>query len=483
MNVLAQIGSVIGCAGLALLFVARQRPLRIAGLVAWAVGLASVAAYLAPSLSVTKLAAAGVGGVLVAVAGGWALLRVPYLLPFATLACVPARIPILLGGDDANLLLPLYVVVASLAVALGWQLIITRENRSRELGPVAIPLAAFVAWTGLTLAWTVDLREGAIFVGAFILPFGLLALAFARLPWRGRYITWLWVALVGTALAFASIGAYQWGTRDVFWNPKVIVGNAYAPFFRVNSIFWDPSIYGRYLTIGILTALAGILLGGVRGWRLAGLYGVVAAMWVGLFFSFSQSSFVALAVGVLVAAIVIWGRAAVVATLIATVVVAALVIALPQTRDRIEKKSRSGVSSVTSTRSTLVGQGLRIALANPVGGVGVGGFKLAYAERTGLRGKRPKKAASHTAPVTIAAEEGLPGLVLFGWLCAAALLAALRGLGRGFTSRVSFAVGLTLVAIIVHSFFYSAFFEDPMTWAMLGLVGLAVSVPRKGSAS
>jgi len=119
-------------------------------------------------------------------------------------------------------------------------------------------------------------------------------------------------------------------------------------------------------------------------------------------------------------------------------------------------------------------------VTHPIGGVGVGGFKRAYADRTGLPGKRPKKAASHTTPVTVAAEEGLPGLVLFGWVCIAALLAALRGLGRGFTSRVSFAVGLTLVAIIVHSFFYNALFEDPMTWAMLGLVGLAVSVPRKG---
>jgi hypothetical protein len=39
------------------------------------------------------------------------------------------------------------------------------------------------------------------------------------------------------------------------------------------------------------------------------------------------------------------------------------------------------------------------------------------------------------------------------------------------------------VAIIVHSCFYNALFEDPMTWAMLGLVGLAVSVPRKVGAS
>jgi NhaP-type Na+/H+ or K+/H+ antiporter len=115
-----------------------------------------------------------------------------------------------------------------------------------------------------------------------------------------------------------------------------------------------------------------------------------------------------------------------------------------------------------------------------LGGVGAGGFKRSYADRVGLRGERPKAAASHTTPVTVAVEEGLPGIALFAWLCAVALSAPLRGLGRGFTSRVSFAVGLTLVAIVVHSLFYNALFEDPMTWAMLGLVGLSVSVPRKG---
>jgi hypothetical protein len=44
---------------------------------------------------------------------------------------------------------------------------------------------------------------------------------------------------------------------------------------------------------------------------------------------------------------------------------------------------------------------------------------------------------------------------------------------------VSFAAGLTLLAIAVHSLFYNAFFEDPMTWALLGVVGLAASVPRR----
>ena len=31
----------------------------------------------------------------------------------------------------------------------------------------------------------------------------------------------------------------------------------------------------------------------------------------------------------------------------------------------------------------------------------------------------------------------------------------------------------------MHSVFYAAFFEDPMTWALLGLVGLVARVPKK----
>ena len=82
-------------------------------------------------------------------------------------------------------------------------------------------------------------------------------------------------------------------------------------------------------------------------------------------------------------------------------------------------------------------------------------------------------------PVTVAAEEGVVGLGLLAWLGVAAFLATLRGLGRGFTSRVALATGVVLVAIAVHSLFYAAFFEDPMTWALLGLVGLASRVPKK----
>ena len=68
---------------------------------------------------------------------------------------------------------------------------------------------------------------------------------------------------------------------------------------------------------------------------------------------------------------------------------------------------------MTSGRSKLVSRGLKVAVHHPVLGVGVGGFKRAYADLAHLNGKEPKAAASHTTPITVAAETGVPGLLLF----------------------------------------------------------------------
>jgi hypothetical protein len=65
-------------------------------------------------------------------------------------------------------------------------------------------------------------------------------------------------------------------------------------------------------------------------------------------------------------------------------------------------------------------------------------------------------------------------LVLLAWLGLAALVAALHGHGRSDAGRTAVIAGLTLGAIAVHSLFYNALFEDPATWALLGLVALAV---------
>jgi O-antigen ligase len=458
-------GGVVGALGLAALVLARGWA-RLVALGATLAGGAVLVVVLRPEGNDALLALAGAGGA--ALAGVLAVLfvRWPWLLAMAALAAAPVRIPVEVGAEEANLLVPLYGVVTAGVLALAWQFL-RGDLRERELGPLAWPLAAFVAWAGVSLLWSDGARQGAVSLAAFYLPFGLLALMLARLPWKRRWLTAVAIQLITMAAVFAGIGVYQWVTRDIFWNPRVIVSNAYAPFFRVNSVFWDPSIYGRFLVVAILAALVVALYGVRRDAWFAALS--IAALWAGLVLSFSQSSFVALIVGVVGAVAVSWDRRAVVALGAAAVLVLAAGLLVPSVRAEIFENTEEA----TGGRSTLVAEGLRIAADHPVGGVGLGGFKSAYGDRVGFRAADPARAASHNTPVTVAAETGVPGFVLFAWLVGTALWLAFRRASRSFAGRASLCVGLALLAVLVHSLFYNAFFEDPMSWGFLGLGAMA----------
>jgi len=242
-------------------------------------------------------------------------------------------------------------------------------------------------------------------------------------------------------------------------------------FYRVNSIFYDPSIYGRFLVVAIAVGLVAVLFGPRRAaWP--ALLGV-SAIWAGLVPSFSQSSFVALSAAIVVGLTVLWRRRAIVPLAVAAIALVLVTLGVPQARHRL--LGAGGLSHATSGRSGLVSNGLRLALHHPVGGVGVGDFQHAYGQQEHLRGFRPKKAASHDTPVTVAAEMGLPGLGLLAWLLVAGFgLPFRRNAGVTATERVRLAFGLALVAIVVHSLFYNALFEDPLFWSLLALCAVAV---------
>jgi O-antigen ligase len=478
---LARAGGPLGAVGLALLMTAPRRDLRIVGLAAWAVGGLALVPYLAPEGHAALLAAAGAVGLGAAAVGALVLRRWPWALALGALACLPARIPVDVGDVEANLLVPLYGVVAAAALTLGYELL-RGDRRARELGPLAWPVAAIVAWSGVSLLWSDDLREGSIDLLFFFLPFGLLAVSLARLSWNRAALQLVYVTLAAMALAFAAVGIYQWVTRDIFWNPKVIVGNVFAPFYRVNSVFWDPSIYGRFLVIAILATLV-IALCSARLEIVLGAAAVIAITWTGLLFSFSQSSFAALIAGVLLAAAFVWRWRSAAAVGLAAVAMLLVGFSTPQVRDNLLDQSRRGLDRATSGRWGLIEDGARIALDHPIGGVGLGGFKDAYAERTGLRGEEPARAASHNTPVTVAAETGFPGLALLAWLIVVAVVTALRLAGRRrLTGRVSLFAALGVTAIAVHSLFYDAFFEDPMTWGLFALAALAAAAVASASA-
>jgi putative inorganic carbon (hco3(-)) transporter len=472
MDALAQIGGPLSALGVVGLLLGKHRGARLLGLALLVCGGLLAAAAFAPHTGlVSGLTIAAVVLVVVAVLVA-ALMRLPQLLPILALACVPARLPFKLGGSSYNSFALLNVIITAATIVLALE-IYRGDKRSRELGPIAWPLAAFVVWSAISLIWSIDIRRGSTELDAALLPFTLFALALARLRWSRRLLQGLLVQLVSMALVFALVGVYQYETRDIFWNPKVINSNAYAPFFRVNSVFWDPSIYGRFLVLAILACLALVVTRVGRPW-LAVTTVVIAALWIGLALSFSQSSFTALVVGLVAAALVAWRRRAAIPLLAVSMLIIPVALVTPQARARVLHGAKSDLSSITSTRSTLVEHGIRIAVDHPLIGVGIGGFRRAYADLTGMSRGNLRKATSHTAPVTVAAEEGVIGFALFLWLLGATLLVTFRRAGPSFSGRVQLACALALTAIAVHSLFYAGFFEDPMTW---GFLAIAVAAP------
>jgi O-antigen ligase len=461
---LARLAGPVACLGLALLLLARTRRDRLAGLGFAALGACMLAASLAPH-DYTEAVGGTFAALALAALLAAAFQREPWLLPLLALACIPIRI----GWLHHQLLVPLYVVVLAAAMQLAWQLA-RGDARVRELRAITWPLALYLAWVGLSLGWTQDAHTGAIEVLAFYIPFSILALAIARLPWKRIGLWSLYAELTIMAVVFSVVGFYQYETRNVFENPKVIYSNAYAAFFRVNSVFWDPSVYGRFLVVAMIPSIVFIVRG--RYMRVAWIAAAALLVtWFGLLISFSQSSFSALLVAVIFIAFVAWRWRALFAVGLAVVVLAGLAVAQPTVRRSIQHHTTSGLNSASSGRYSLVANGIRIAVAHPVRGVGVGGFQHAYARRVQrLHGKKNlKTAASHDTAVTVAAETGLVGFALFVWLlvgCASDVVRTRR--------LVPLAAGLSVAAILVHSLFYNDFFEDPTTWLLLGLIAFAL---------
>jgi putative inorganic carbon (HCO3(-)) transporter len=463
---LSEIAGPIVCIGLAVLLVARTRRNRIAGLCYAGVGTVLLVASFSPA-SVPELVAAIVGAIVFGPLLAMLFRGEPWLIAYATLAFIPFRVHF----AHHQLLVPLYAVAVGAALLMLWELV-NGDERARELGIATWPLALYLVWIGLSLDWSVDVHTAALDLLAFYVPFTILALSIARLPWAQSRVRLLYLELVAMALVFAGFGFYQYATRDISQNLKLKTINVYAAFFRVNSVFFDPSIYGRFLVIALLPTVVLIIRGrSVREGVAALAFAVVA--WLGLLISFSQSSFSALGVAVFCAAAIVWRWKSLLALAAVLVVVVALVAAQPRLMHALRHHTTSGLNGATHGRASLVANGIRIAKAHPALGVGLGGFEHAYSKRTH---RTARKSASHDTPVTVAAEEGAVGLLIFFCLVGSLLLAAYRRIDHPVYGQVALAAGLALVAIFVHSLSYNDFFEDPTTWGLIGLIGLVAPI-------
>ena len=229
--------------------------------------------------------------------------RKPAALAIAVLAALPFRVPIEAGGTTANLLVPLYLVVA--AGALAWAVPRVRDGEAfdppRRNGAMERLLALAVVLYGLQMSYSSDVEKALEQTAFFYVPFALLFAVIRDLDWSPRRLRVGFLVLLGMALVFVAVGFWEYATRTLLFNPKVIASNQVDSYFRVNSLFFDPNIYGRFLAL-VMLGLAAVLLWERRPRTVWLAVAGLVVLWGGLVLTLSQSSFAALLCGLLVLA-------------------------------------------------------------------------------------------------------------------------------------------------------------------------------------
>ena len=417
--------------------------------------------------------------------------RWPFLLPLAIVVALPFRVPLHAGGDTANLLVPLYLVIAAAVIATllrDW----TAPRVVHAARPLAWLLAAAVVLYALQTLYSEDFSKGLQNVCFFLVPFTVAYRLLREVEWDRRLLTLLlWVVGIEAAM-FVLIGSAEYLTRSLFWNDQVIRSNEFHTYFRVNSVFWDPNVYGRYLALVAVIAMAALLW--VRERRdFALLTVLVAVLWVGLAQTFSQSSYVALLAGLAVLAAIRWSWRWTLAAVVVGTVAAALVVTFVGGSGGDLSRIWDRINIDTSGRANLVSGGVDLFAERPVQGYGSGSFQDAY--RDHRENKDVPVSISHTEPVTVAAEQGLIGLIIYVALIVVALWTLAAGIRGPTTAEGESENGASLprpqdspsavaraavlaafVALLVHTIAYAGFFNDPITWVLLA-IGVSLAYP------
>jgi O-antigen ligase len=428
------------------------------------------------------LAAATAAGI--AAVGLLALLfaRRPALLLPAAVATLPFRVPIASGGSTANLLVPLYLVVAAGTIAFAAHLLrahdeSTADEREPPPGALEWALAAYLVLYAAQAAGSVDFGRALENVVFFYVPFALLFVLLRRRGWTPRALRASLVVVVALAVALAGVGFVEYATRHLFLNPKVIASNQLEDYFRVNSLFFDPNIYGRFLAVTMLL-LAAWLLWSSRRRDVVAAGVLLAVLWGALVLTFSQSSFASLLVGLAVLGGLRWNPRRALALGLAGLVVAVAFVALAPGAIRLDLGSSKSADEATSGRYDLITGAVSLFERRPLLGWRSGAFAREYRRAEHVSAERATS-ASHTIPLTVAAEQGLVGLLAY---LAVVALAVWRLFRRAGENPWRAAVAAAFAAVLVHSMMYAAFLEDPLTWALAGLgsaLALRTAVARR----
>ena len=413
--------------------------------------------------------------------------RFEWSFPLAALAVLPLRVPVTVGGQTAHLLVPLYLVIAGGVLCFGFAA--ARGPRAGQDGapvghPANLRASPLIVWLYRVLAavllvyavqsfYSVDVSNAIENASFFLVPFALLFVLFGEVRWSDRLLAWALITVTAMALVFAAVAFAEYAARDLLLSRgDLLASNQLHLYFRVNSLFYDPNIFGRDL------ALVLVALGAYLAWSRSGRLAIAAAasaavLLAALALSYSITGFVALVAGLLVVLALRWGlRWAIGAALV--ILAATAIFFSVSGVGRTDLSSTDKINRASAGRVSLISGGYHLARDRPIWGWGSGSFGEAFKEQH----PKAQTTVSHSEPLTVGAEQGAIGLAVYIALVVLGLLVLLDGAG---TSLAATAVAACFVALVVHSLGYADFTVDPAMWALLGL-GVALRMRRRAGA-
>lgn len=405
----------------------------------------------------------------------------PWLLGFLAVLALPFRVPVSAGGGTADLLVPLYFVIGAGALAfavpgmLGRATPLQAEPTSggalvvwlKRLLALVIVLYAVQALYSPTFGSPSGFEKALQNLVFFYAPFAVLFCLLERIEWTPRLLRSCLLLLAAMGIVFSGIAFYEYATRTVLFNSKLVATNQLYTYFVVNSVFFDPNIFGRFLAL-VMVLLAVLLLYDRPQREQFAIAGALAVMWVALVLSLSRSSMAGLLVALALVAAVRW-------KLSRTLVLAAAVLAIGGAAIAISPTTfgfNQSFNGVSAGRGSVLSGGVRLFADRPLQGFGSGSFEIEYHRHNPTSGPLT---ASHTTPVTIAAEQGIIGEMPYIALIVVALVVLVPAT-RMDPARA--AIAAAFVALLVHTMLYADFLEDPATWALLA-VGAALARERR----
>lgn len=271
-------------------------------------------------------------------------------------------------------------------------------------------------------------------------------------------------------------------------NPLGITANGRSRQFRVSGFSRQFLTYAEQMQMLALLAYGGILASlaaNLRQKRKRGS-GLWIQLYAGLFILFglalvltASRAVIAAAIGALLIVSVSVGRRALLIALMAALVLGALGVyvtgsARRQTATRFSDDS-------TARRISYMRAGLRVIPQHPLLGVGMDAHKRHWQE-WGFPGDYVTH--THSTPIQIAMDRGLPALACYGWLIAAMLIVAWRGFKRANETGNAFNASLTLgglgavIGFSLSSLTNYNFGDSEALMMLLFIIGLLLAANR-----